>query len=302
MKILIRDASPEVLREIPIHIQIVSGELENVAVRVEQVTTPVEETGSIPASESKPVSSVPFWRRKTAGLMTHLLARIPVRIPQSLSRSVSSVPSETTASSQLGPRTIEIKITLPALPTRIYTFTEIKQKVKSLPRKNLLTIIFCSVAFIIVAAFTIANNTSSPQGTHAGISSAPKLEHSAPTYDTLLPVGKDIRNLGGWTKVSPPGRDPVHAYTDRIGSVSIIVSEQPLPKNFKQNTQQEIEDLARNFSANEKITAGTTPVHIGTSAKGAQSVIFTKENLLILIKSQDPISNDQWATYINSLQ
>ena len=128
------------------------------------------------------------------------------------------------------------------------------------------------------------------------------LTHGTPSYANLLPEGKSIKSLGGWTRVSPPDHNPVYAYQDKIGAVSISVSEQPLPANFKNDTAKQIADLAQNFNATEKVMAGTTVIYIGTSANGPQSVIFTKADLLILIKSTSIIPSSQWSAYVDSLQ
>lgn len=127
------------------------------------------------------------------------------------------------------------------------------------------------------------------------------LVKGTPEYTTLLPSGKSINDLGGWTRVSPPDRNPVFAYVDTIDMHTINVSQQPLPDDFKQDTATQVSQLAQSFNATEKITVGDTTVYIGTSEKGPQSVIFTKNNLLILIKSTTKISDDQWAKYINTL-
>ena len=128
------------------------------------------------------------------------------------------------------------------------------------------------------------------------------LPKGTPNYSTILPSGKSIADLGGWTRVSPENKNPVFAYVDKIGSTEISVSQQPLPANFAKDTTNQINQLAQNFNANEKVTVGDTVAHIGASAKGTQSVIFSKDNLLILIKSTAPISSTQWATYISSLK
>jgi hypothetical protein len=123
-----------------------------------------------------------------------------------------------------------------------------------------------------------------------------------PGYATILPYGKSIVQLGGWVRVSPAGTDPVYAYADTIGNVPISVSEQPLPASFKSNSTNKVAELAKGYNATATITIGDTTVYIGTSAKGPQSVIFTKSNLLVLIKSEKQIENAAWSTYAASLQ
>lgn len=129
-----------------------------------------------------------------------------------------------------------------------------------------------------------------------------KLTKGTPSFKTLIPTGKTIDDLGGWTRVSPTSADPVFAYIDKIGNTSVNLSQQPLPDSFKTDTNDQIASLASDFKATEKITIGSTVVYIGTSAKGPQSVIFSKNNLLVLIKSSVQINNNDWANYINSLQ
>lgn len=120
-------------------------------------------------------------------------------------------------------------------------------------------------------------------------------------YQTILPGGKSIKELGGWTRVSPAKSEPVYAYTDTLDGISINVSEQPLPKSFIGDTDGQVEELAKKFNATSKITAGDLTVYVGTSSKGPQSVIFTKNSLLVLIKSQKKIDDTAWARYIKSL-
>jgi len=122
-----------------------------------------------------------------------------------------------------------------------------------------------------------------------------------PRFATLLPEGKSIEKLGGWIRISPPSTEPVFAYNDAIGDVSINVSQQPLPESFKEAVDTQVAGLAKQYSATKKINAGLVKVYIGISSKGPQSVIFTKNNLLILIKSQQKIDDKDWSKYIESL-
>jgi hypothetical protein len=159
------------------------------------------------------------------------------------------------------------------------------------------------VAALVLAAFQLdqshPNHGNVPS---AAAHTAQDLPRGAPSFATLLPVGKTVRTLGGWAKVSPPGRDPAYAYVDMIGSVQIQVSEQPLPANFRADTAHQIEQLAQSFDATDKLMAGTVPVYVGTSAKGPQSVILAKHNLLILIKSAALVPDNKWVAYVNLLQ
>ena len=124
----------------------------------------------------------------------------------------------------------------------------------------------------------------------------------APAYQTVLPNSKSINQLGGWQRISPPKESPIFAYADSINGVAISVSQQPLPESFKENAVSQIAEIARQGYYSTKIAAGTTVVYVGTSVKGPQSAILTKNGLLIFIKSQQKIDDAAWATYVESLK
>lgn len=127
------------------------------------------------------------------------------------------------------------------------------------------------------------------------------LQKGTPDYDTVLPEGKTIQQYGGWTRVSPPNRDPVFAYADKIGAIPINVSQQPLPKDFADQPDQQIQQFAAGYAANKKLNVDGVTAYIGTSAKGPQSVIIVKGELLILIKASAVIPDTEWEKYIQSL-
>ena len=122
-----------------------------------------------------------------------------------------------------------------------------------------------------------------------------------PSISTVLPAGTSIQKLGGWNLVSPAGNDPVYAYVDSIRGVSVTVSQQALPQSFQDDTDAKVAELAKAYNATNKITAGSITVYIGTNAEGPQSVIFTKNQLLIMIKSKGTIKESDWTSYIQSL-
>ena len=148
----------------------------------------------------------------------------------------------------------------------------------------------------------ITPNPSADQATLEGVPfTTTQLTKGTPDYTTMLPAGKSIEDFGGWTRVSPTNKDPVFAYVDSLGGSSINVSQQPLPPGFRDDTAEQVSLLAQDFNASQVLTVGDTLVYIGTSAKGPQSVILTKNELLILIRSSVVISNELWASYVASL-
>lgn len=183
--------------------------------------------------------------------------------------------------------------------------TKLPALVKRHPKKSLLVL-----CLILVFGYTVFSAKKPPAVTVESIGTAQKdsgqlPKNETPKFNTVLPAGKSIADYGGWTRISPDGRVPVYAYADKLNNVPIRVSQQELPENLSGNDEEAakgVQELAEGFKANQKLTVGSTTVFIGSSAKGPQSVIFAKNELLILITSDQKIDNDHWTTYINSLQ
>lgn len=135
----------------------------------------------------------------------------------------------------------------------------------------------------------------------AAIALRPSGAASSPDFAIVLPQNRSVEDLGGWSRVSPPDSDPVYAFADSIDGVSISVSQQPIPESFKSNLASQIEQLANSYNATTVVNAGDIPVYIGRSSNGPQSVIFSKNDALVLIKSQAAIENESWAVYVSNL-
>lgn len=159
------------------------------------------------------------------------------------------------------------------------------------------TIVIASIVIVIIAGLLItwlllSKNSGAEKNNVTG---------AKPGYQTISPNSTNVDKLGGWSRISPADSTPVYAYADKLDGISISVSEQQLPDSFKNDLANQVSELAKKFNATTQINAGDTKAYIGTSAKGPQSVIFTKNNLLILIKSQQNIDTATWADYIESL-
>jgi hypothetical protein len=126
---------------------------------------------------------------------------------------------------------------------------------------------------------------------------------SQPQFATVLPAGKTIEQLGGWGRVSPPDKNPVFAYSDMLSSVHIVVSEQPLPDTFSGDTRSQLSHIGKQFNATRELTMDDgTIAYIGASASGAQSVVASKNELLILVRSASKIDDQSWTDYLQTLQ
>lgn len=206
-------------------------------------------------------------------------------------------------------RTIEIRLELPKFEWLEKIFGKTTRQFSKLWQRRIFRIMFVVIFVIAIAGLTLAILAGHPKTQSAtneiqpGTStSSGALTTGTPEFTTILPAGTSIEQLGGWTRVSPPDRDPVFAYVDYIRDNRLIISQQPLPPSFTSDTEAQVEELARGYNATDTIRVDDLTVYIGTSAKGPQSVIFEKNDLLILIKSSVALTQDDWIGYISSLE
>ena len=205
----------------------------------------------------------------------------------------------------------ELAITLDFSKMKSIKLSSAKRLLKFLPKKIPSMIVLSIVAVLFVGlCFNLLHGGNLP-GKHAntdkkritsGDSKVLAAEDEVPNYKTLLPTGTTIKELGGWHRVSPPDRNPVFAYADTIGGVSVTVSQQPLPDSFKADVDGSVSKLAASYSAKDEVPAGDAKVFVGTSVKGPQSAIMVKQDVLVLIKSTSKISDKNWSDYAFSLQ
>lgn len=189
-------------------------------------------------------------------------------------------------------------------PVFIEHMRRVSKKIANSPKKSAVVILLL-VAIGYTGTQLMQEKTTITDIKGATVTTVPNqtgLERNAkPDFSTVVPQGKTINDLGGWTRISPKDRTPVYAYADKLNNVTIRVSEQQLPANLEGNSD-ELQKLATSFNAGQKLTIGDITAFVGTSAKGPQSVIFAKDKLLILITSDQKIDTDHWTTYIGSLR
>jgi hypothetical protein len=114
-----------------------------------------------------------------------------------------------------------------------------------------------------------------------------------------LPKGSDTE-IEGEVRYNPQRK--LVNFKDSIGGVVITISQQPLPEGFKEDTDTKVKKLAQDFNATKTIATANPTSYIGTSAKGPQTVIFSKKDLLVFIQSTSIIDDHDWAEYITNLK
>ncbi len=125
---------------------------------------------------------------------------------------------------------------------------------------------------------------------------------TAPEFKTITPNGNSIEQYGGWRRISPVSKNAVFAYPDTVSGVTVNVSQQPLPDDFKTETTKKMKELADGFNAKHTFRAGETLVYSGVSVEGPQSIIFTKDGVLVLMKASKALPDEKWVSYIESMK
>lgn len=148
----------------------------------------------------------------------------------------------------------------------------------------------------VVGAIVVLNIAKSPSNTGGTTANGTNV----PDFKTILPNGKTEETSSGKLGYDPERK--VASFTDTIDLVDVTVSQQPLPEAFKTDPQGELKKLAEQISANEEIKNSSPNAYLGTSAKGPQTVVFVKNNLLIFIHSSRSIDKPGWAEYITRLR
>jgi len=192
---------------------------------------------------------------------------------------------------------ITISISIPALriPKRL-----------SAHKKKPMMISGIAILVAVTALFVIVRLNNSNDGANNGeVQGAVTTNISTnvtPSFPVLTPNGSGVVDLGGFANIAPKDTPPVYVYTDSIGDKKIKVSQQQLPNALRTDQATKLKELAQGFNANTPLEVGDNTAYIGASAKGAQSVVYIKGENLVLIASDDTISNSDWVTYIGSLK
>ena len=240
------------------------------------------------------------WGRVFSKLMAHTYLAESLREPKPVE------PAEQVRHPRT--KTIEIRLTLPTIP-KVQSWADVRRllagtvhKIRRSSRRARIVSSALALLGILLCYHFIANHSAQTTANATGIANPPALTKGTPNYATVLPAGKNIQQLGGWTRISPKGKNPVYAYADQINGTSVDVSEQPLPPGFEKNPDDEVAQLAKNFNATEKIPAADTNIYIATFSDNSQSVIGYKDNVLLLMKSNALLPPTKWVAYVDTLQ
>lgn len=152
-----------------------------------------------------------------------------------------------------------------------------------------LPIIAISIGFVI--------QTQNKQGGETAVLGQTAVA-AKPDFATIKPTTTDNQA----TPLKYEADKKLASYNDVLNNTPITVSQQLLPSEFKANPTTSVENLAKQMNANDKISASDATAFAGVSIKGPQTVVFTKNDLLIFIIADKKIDVLTWSKYIESMR
>ncbi len=232
-----------------------------------------------------------------AGLRARMREKAVQEASQPVVRRVGQTPPSVPQPDQpTDAHSVSIHISVPKF--KKLRFKQLRAKLpKSLTYKKLGVGSAALIGLLVIGGVALNVRSNKGQGTNEakGVLSASDQKAS---FDTLEPDEK-TKNT---TDQRYDSQKKVVSYTDSIGGVTITISQQQLPGGFQEDTDNKVKKLAEDFSANKVLSTANPTAYLGTSAKGPQTVIFSKNGLLIFIQSTKEIDDHDWASYITGLK
>lgn len=123
---------------------------------------------------------------------------------------------------------------------------------------------------------------------------------ATPEFKMIFPEGVQTNIDNNY--VSFNSDKNIASYTDKIGAITVTVSQQPLPARFNNNLETELDREAKKAGAIEIIVPSNPITYVGTAANGVQTAVFYKHDLLIYVRAANKVDNLDWTDYVRSLR
>ena len=123
-----------------------------------------------------------------------------------------------------------------------------------------------------------------------------------PSFQPLAPADSKNNAVNGTPQVAYDTKRNTYSFTDTIGGHAVVVSQQPIPATYK-TAVDAVSKIAISLKANQTATTDSGAAYIASDAKSnTQTVVFSKNNLLVFVQSPFSHTTAQWQAYINALK
>lgn len=189
----------------------------------------------------------------------------------------------------------------------------VRKFLSKIPKKSVLLVGGVVIVFLAVFSSTGTDRSkdinsndelpttlgSSTDTISSGSSTVPALKPVTPDFDLLYPNGVEIETV----KISPDNNALVYAFLDTVDGVDIRLSQQLLPKEVLSSQTTEVEKIANSFSATSIIEVDGNRIYHGYNEEsGVQSLVFVKNERLILVSAVSKIPDEKWLSYYLDLE
>lgn len=184
----------------------------------------------------------------------------------------------------------------------------ILEKVRTIRKMTYKLLIIVGISAVVMVGMVVGSQllkqTSTPQALGSGSAAISGLQATPVklTFTPVVPRNKPDLATPQAGKSAYDSKKNVFSYTDTLKGTGLVVSEQPLPKQFKSGDEAVV-SITKNLNANEAIKTATGKGSIATDAKSqAQTVVYTSDNLLIFVQSPFVHPLSEWQLYLASLK
>lgn len=174
-------------------------------------------------------------------------------------------------------------------------------------KKNITIGSVAAVAIVGLVLGGVLLNRDTPETPQSlGVSSngnqqiaAPELPDEDPSFELLYrePYTKEDYRI---VRSSPEGNTPAYTFIDRVDQTEVRITQQQIAaiEGFSG-----VGEAAENFQATDVIQVDGENIYHGVNERsGVQSLITTKNGILILISSPRQLPDEVWVGYVTSLQ
>lgn len=207
-------------------------------------------------------------------------------------------------------RKVEVNIKLSLPKVNVARFKNVnkitslpKQIVKSARQKfSRKSLLIGSLALIlIVAGIVVGNkyllNDNKPSKSGVLATDGASEFTNDPKFEIVKPKGRDIAR----EKIVYDPKRNFAKYEDDINGTPVTVSQQPLPETFKADPASGAAKVAKDFGATEELLFEQQKMYYGIDEKGPQTLIFTKNNLLVFIATSKEVEKQSLQVYAGNL-
>lgn len=180
-----------------------------------------------------------------------------------------------------------------------FGFREIVDLLRKNKTSRVVTILLL-VVFSGIIMFGFTRNNSSNQATLGESEDFidKELPRESASFDLLFPAGTTDSDFEIVRLAGPSGNEQAYTFVDvhETSGATLKITQQKVSEDMN------VEEAAKNLQATDKIQIDETVIYHGYNDDAkVQSIVYKKDETLVLIASSRKLSDDQWVAYILSL-